>query len=270
MELGAGDGGSAAAGWWPARMDLEHLRTHHVVVAMSRHDAEVAVLAHRPLARRLARRYARGDPDLQEELEQVAALGLVKAAQRFEPHRGTTFSALAVPTVLGELRRHFRSYRWAAHVPRRLQEAYLLVREAEEQLTSERGRTPSAFELAEHLERSVEEIFDVRYATAALRPSSLDAPAPGADEAGASLAERLGCDEPGYGETELRDELDQALALLDPPADEAVRLRFQEELTVKEVAARIGVSPSHASKLVARSLATLRGVLEPRHATWSA
>ena len=94
------------------------------------HDVEATVLAHQPLARRLARRYARGDRELLEELEQVAALGLVQAARRYDPSRGTAFPTFAVPTVLGELRRHFRSTSWAAHVPRGLQEAYLRARAA--------------------------------------------------------------------------------------------------------------------------------------------
>jgi RNA polymerase sigma-B factor len=230
------------------------------------YDPEATVLAHQPLARRLARRYARGDADLQEELEQVAALGLVKAARRFDPARGTAFPTFAIPTVLGELRRHFRSTRWVAHVPRRLQESYLTVRETEIRLTAERGRTPSAAELAAQLAWTVEELLEVRSAASALAPVSLDAPMPADDDPSTPLADRLGVDDGGYAAAELRDELEQAIALLDPPADEAVRLRFQEQLTVKEVAARIGVSPSHASKLVERSLATLRTLLQPQAA----
>ena len=227
-------------------------------------DVEATVLAHQPLARRLARRYARGDADLLEELEQVAALGLVKAARRFEPARGTAFQTFAIPTVLGELRRHFRSTRWAAHVPRRLQEAYLTVRETESQMTAESGCAPSAADLSARLGWPVEELLEVRSAASALAPVSLDASGVGDDEEAAPLTERLGGEDSGYAATELRDELEQAIALLDPPADEALRLRFEEQLTVKEVAARIGVSPSHASKLVERSLSTLRASLSPQ------
>ena len=232
--------------------------------ASETYDVDATVLAHRPLARRLARRYARGDADLQEELEQVAALGLVKAARRFDPARGIAFPAFAVPTVLGELRRHFRSTRWAVHVPRRLQEAYLTVRETESRMIAERGCAPSAAELSARLGWPLEELLEVRSAASALAPVSLDATGSGDDGWAAPLAERVGSDDRGYAAAELRDELEQAIALLDPPADEAVRLRFQEQLTVKEVAARIGVSPSHASKLVERSLSTLRTLMRPQ------
>jgi RNA polymerase sigma-B factor len=227
-------------------------------------DVDATVMAHQPLGRRLARRYARGDAELLEELEQVAALGLVKAARRFDPERGTAFQTFAIPTVLGELRRHFRSTRWAVHVPRRLQEAYLAVRETESQMTAETGCAPSAADLCGRLGWPVEELLEVHSATSALTPVSLDARGVGDDEEAAPLVERVGSEDSGYAAAELRDELQQAIALLDPPADEAVRLRFEEQLTVKEVAARIGVSPSHASKLVERSLSTLRAIMRPQ------
>ena len=153
------------------------------------------VLAHRPLARRLARRYARGDRDLLEDLEQVAAVGLLQAARRFDPSRGTAFSTFAIPTVLGELRRYFRSTRWSAHVPRRLQEAYLEARDAEAQLMAQDGRVPSASRLAERLGWCVEGLLEVRYAAAALAPVSLDAPPTNVDdEAAGALRPTWRCD----------------------------------------------------------------------------
>jgi RNA polymerase sigma-B factor len=227
------------------------------------HDVEATVLAHRPLARRLARRYARGDRDVLEELEQVAALGLVQAARRFDPSRGTTFSAFAVPTILGELRRHFRATRWAAHVPRRLQESFLEVRAMEERLMAQDGRAPSAAQLAERLGWTVEDVLEVRSAASALAPVSLDRTITEDADAGSPLMERLGAEDPGYRAAELRDELEQAMAALDAPANEALRLRVEQDLSVGEVAARIGVSPSHASKILDRALRKLRTILAP-------
>ncbi len=226
---------------------------------------DALILAHRPLAHRLARRYARGDQDLLEDLEQVAAVGLVQAAQRYDPAHGTAFTTFAVPTILGELRRHFRTTRWAAHVPRRLQESYLATREAELEFAAATGRSPSPGDLAERLGWTPERVLEARAARAALAPVSLDAPVQD-DELASPLGERLGDEDDGYRRAELRDELDQALAALEPPADEAVRLRYEDELTMREVAARIGVSPSHASKLVDGALHALKAMLEPRSA----
>jgi RNA polymerase sigma-B factor len=229
------------------------------------HDTEDLVLEHQGLAKRLAWRYARGDRELAEDLEQVAALGLVQAAHRFDPERGTAFSTFAVPTIVGELRRHFRSSRWAAHVPRRLQEAYLAARDAEQALTLETGRPPGAAGLADYLGWTLEELLEARAAASALGTVSLDAPVAG-DDADTQLGERIGDDDPGYVVCELRDELEHALAMLDPSAEAAVRLRYEEELSYGEVAARIGVSASYAAKLVGGALQELRAMMQPQAA----
>lgn len=230
-------------------------------------DVEALVLSHFGLAKRLARRYARGDRQLMEELEQVAALGLVQAATRFDPSRGTAFSTFAVPTITGELRRYFRSARWAAHVPRRLQEAFLAARETEREMTARDGRPPGAARLAARLGWPLEELLEARAAAAALTPVSLDAP-PADEQDGATtpLSERLGAEDPGYRASELHDELEQALATLDPDTEDAVRLRFAEELSFGEVATRLGVSPSHASKLVGGALHELQHAIHPQAA----
>jgi RNA polymerase sigma-B factor len=152
-------------------------------------------------------------------------------------------------------------------VPRRLQESHLAAREAEKELSAASGRAPSAGELAERLGWTPEQVLEARAARAALAPVSLDAPLQDDDaEVATPLVERLGGEDDGYRRAELRDELDQALATLDPRADEAVRLRYEDELTMREVAARIGVSPSHASKLIDGALRALRAMLGPRSA----
>jgi RNA polymerase sigma-B factor len=236
---------------------------------MPRSDAnhrEDLVLTHQGLAKRLARRYASGDQQLAEELEQVAALGLVQAARRFDGTRGTAFSTFAVPTIVGELRRYFRNSRWAVHVPRRLQEAYLAARNAEQALARETGRPPGAAELAERLGWSLEMLLDARAAAGALAAVSLDAPTASGDDEDVPLGDRLGDEDPGYCACEVRDEIEHALATLDPSAEEAVRLRYQEELSYSEVAGRIGVSTSYAAKLVAGALHELRTTMQPQAA----
>src|SRR3954452_11935061 len=134
------------------------------------------VVEHLPLARRLARRYAHS-PEALEELVQVAALGLVRAARRFDPDRGVSFSSFAVPTILGELKRHFRDTRWALHVPRELQERSQRVESEIQRLTSALRRRPRPREVAESLGMQVEEVLEAREAFAGYDAASLDAPA---------------------------------------------------------------------------------------------
>src|SRR4051812_39807661 len=128
-----------------------------MTIASTTSDREETVVRHLPLARKLARRYARSD-DMLEELEQVAALGLVKAVDRFDPSRGTAFTSFAVPTILGELKRHFRDTRWALHVPRELQERSQRVARAVDRLTTEAGRSPTVAEVADRLGMPVEDV----------------------------------------------------------------------------------------------------------------
>lgn len=233
------------------------LRTHDLVMAPTdRERRDALVLSHVALARRLARRYAHGDPDLLEDLEQVASLALVQAAGRYDHSRGTAFSTFAVPTIVGELRRHFRTNRWAVHVPRRLQEAYLQARAAERAFTAQHGRVPGAAELADRLGWPLDDLLEARAAAEALSPASLTEPI-GGDPDAPTLGERLGSEDPAFRICDLRDELDQAIAQLAPPADQAVRLRFGAEMTYGEIAGRLGVSPSHASSLVGRALSQM-------------
>ena len=147
-----------------------------------------------PLARHVAARY-RGGSEPFEDLEQVAALGLVKAIDRFDAGRGTSFTSYAVPTISGEVRRHFRDHTWALRVPRDLQELAIKVSKAEAALQLELGRAPTAAELADRLDCTVEELLEARDAAGANRMSSLDAPMGSDEDEGASLADMLGADD---------------------------------------------------------------------------
>jgi len=235
-------------------------------------DVEGLIDRHRGLARGLARRFSRR-PDQLEDLEQVAYLGLVKAAQRFDADRGTAFSTFAVPTVLGELRRFCRDTHWPAHVPRPVQERVRGVRKAEDALLARTGRAPGVAEVAALAGLTEEEVLEARLAASSRTCLSLTQSPDRDDPQGDRGAEVLAVDDDGYQRAEDRDELERALSELDPDARAAVRLRVLHDFTVAEVADRLGLTPSQASKLLARSLADLRTTLSsdaasapPRHA----
>src|SRR4051812_12740220 len=174
------------------------------------------ILRHLPLARRLARRYAHSS-ESQEELTQVASLGLIKAIDRYDPDRGTSLASFAVPTILGELKRHFRDTRWALHVPRDLQERAQRVESELDRLTSELGRSPTRAELADAVGIGVEELIEAREACAGYDAASLDARACGGDDAEdfTSAGDMLASDEHGYALAEEWASIEPALAKLD-------------------------------------------------------
>ena len=163
-----------------------------------------------PLARALARRYGRSSEPF-DDLMQVASLGLLKAIDRYDPQRGHSFQAFAVPTILGEMRRYFRDCGWAVHVPRSAQERALRVRDAEHHISSERGRAPTVSQLAEYLEIDTEEVIDALQAIQSYETVSLDAPRPGGDEDACSYGDLLGDEDLGYEFVELSATLADAM-----------------------------------------------------------
>jgi len=215
-----------------------------------------------PLARHVASRY-RGGSEPFEDLEQVAALGLVKAIDRFDADRGTSFTSYAVPTISGEVRRHFRDHTWALRVPRDLQELAIKVSKAEAALQLELGRAPTAAELADRLDCSVEELLEARDAAGANRMSSLDAPMGSDEDEGASLADMLGADDERLEDVERVMTVDSALASLDERSRTILRLRFNEELTQAAIGERIGLSQMHVSRLIRQALDTLNDAAAP-------
>jgi RNA polymerase sigma-B factor len=211
-----------------------------------------------PLARKLAWRYAHSSEPF-EDLAQVASLALVKAVDRFDPDRGTGFASFAIPTILGELRRYFRDCAWSVHVPRRAQERAALVAEASEWLTSQRGRAPTASQLAQYLEISLDEILDGLYAGQAYATKSLDESAgPLEDEAARAVGETLGAEDDRYELIEADAAVAQALRSLPERERQILRLRFLEEMTQSEIAAQMRLSQMQISRLLRRSLDRLR------------
>ncbi len=211
---------------------------------------------HLPLARRLASRY-RNSGESSDDLEQVASLGLIKAIDRYRPEAGA-FARFAVPTIVGELKRHFRDKGWGMHVPRYLQERVMEVNDAVERLATELGRSPTPRDVAESTGHPVEEVLEAMHAAGAYSPMSLDSPQPGGDaEDENTLGQRLGKEDPQYELAEWRPTVAPALAALPEREREILRLRFQEDLTQSEIASRIGISQMHVSRLLRRSLETL-------------
>ena len=214
-----------------------------------------------PLARRIARRYRRSDEPL-DDLEQVATLGLIKAIDRFDPAREVAFSSFAVPTMLGEIKRHFRDNGWAVHVPRGMQERVMKVDGALREISRREGRTPSAEEVALATELSVEEVLEALEAGTAYDAVSLDAHRFGDDQEGDTYADFVGAEDERFDLVEYGVTIAPTLQAL-PARDRAVlHLRFGEDLTQAEIATRVGVSQMHVSRLIRRSLERLRAVAE--------
>jgi RNA polymerase sigma-B factor len=206
-----------------------------------------------PLARALAGRYAnRGEP--LDDLVQVACIGIMKAIDGFDIGREVRFSSYATPTVLGEIKRHFRDKTWAMRVPRGLQELQLQVAKARDKLTNELGRSPTVQELADSVDAPFEEVLATIQSVSARRTRSLDEPT-GDD---VTLADSLGFQDPELERAEMRALLDGALDVLSPRDQEVLRLRFAEDMTQTQIAERIGVSQMQVSRLIRQSLARLR------------
>ena len=218
-----------------------------------------------PLARSLARRYRRGGEPL-DDLVQVASVALVKALARFDDERGVPFASYAVPTIVGELKRHLRDTRWAAYVPQRMRERVLEVNSAEESLRRALGRSPTVHEVAREVRIDAAEVTDALSAATAYDAVSLDSPAHGhGAEPGPSLADSLGFEEERYELVEYGVTIGVALRALPARQRAILRLRFHEDMTQAEIAERLGMSQMHVSRLLRQALDRLREVARARH-----
>ena len=203
-----------------------------------------------PLARSLAVQYRHAREPF-EDLCQVANLGLVKAVDRFDPDRGIAFTSYAVPTILGELKRHFRDRTWSIHMSRGVQESIARVDKATETLRQHLGRYPSASEVADHCGMTIEDVTEARLADNASRMSSLDAPIQ-RDEG--DMSELLGCEDSGLERVEDALWIEQLAGELTPREREILRLRFVEDLVQREIAERVGISQMHVSRVLRQAL----------------
>ncbi len=214
-----------------------------------------------PLARDLARRYVYRDESF-DDLLQVASLGLLKAIDRFDPDRGTKFTSYAAPTILGELKRHFRDKGWALHVPRDLQERALAVGREAEALTKQLGRSPKPREVARALGCSVEEVLEAQQAAASYEAASLDARVARDDDESASLVDLLGEDDSAYELVAERDAIASEWKELPDVEATVLGLRFMHGLHQREIGERIGYSQMHVSRLLRRALNRLETAAE--------
>jgi len=214
-----------------------------------------------PLARHLASRYARHG-DSVDDLMQVASIGLIKAVDRFDPSRGTAFSSFAVPSILGEIKRHFRDHEWAAHVPRGLQERSLRVARETERLVGKLGRSPTPGEIAEACGESVEDVLEAMEAARAQSSASLDAPLSQSDDGVGTYADTAGELDDRYELIEYRSVIGATLAALPSRDRRVLAMRFGGDMTQSEIASRIGISQMHVSRLIRRALRRLATVAE--------
>lgn len=209
-----------------------------------------------PLARTIARRYESRRVPI-EDLVQVAAIGLMKAIDRYDPERGIAFSSYAVPTMVGEVQRHFRDHTWGVRPPRELQERAQRVLNANRDLGAELGRPPTAGELATRLQLSLEQVVDALQACDARDITSLDRPRTVGDDTDSTFGDTIGGEDPGFERAEQRATAERLMDVLDDREREILRLRFHEDLTQAEIGERIGCSQMHVSRLVRNALGKL-------------
>jgi RNA polymerase sigma-B factor len=240
-------------------LEREELRALFIKYRQTRDRAIRDELAesHLPLATHLAKRFdRRGEP--LEDLIQVASLGLLKAIDRYEPDRGVEFSTFAVPTIVGELKRHFRDRAWSVRVPRRVQELHLELGAAVGELTHELHRSPTITELANRIGASVDDVLQAMDAGHAYRSDSLDAPSSTSGSESSTLASRLGEEDSGLADLVERTEIASLLATLPERERTIIVLRFFAGLTQSEIADRVGISQMQVSRLLTRTLDSLR------------
>ena len=210
-----------------------------------------------PLADHIARRFdGRGEP--RDDLVQVARVGLVNAVIRFDVETGSDFVSFAVPTIMGEVRRHFRDNSWSVKVPRRLKELHLRLGAATSELSQRLGRAPTATELAAELDMDREEVVEGLIAGSSYNTLSIDSGGGGSDEDAPAIVDTLGDVDLSLDQIENREALRPLLAALPERERTVLLLRFFESLTQTQIAERVGISQMHVSRLLARSLATLR------------
>jgi RNA polymerase sigma-B factor len=243
-----------------ARLTDEHL-ARLCADKQDRLAAELLLRRYVPLARALARRYAH-TTEPPEDLAQVACTAFIAALPRFNPERGSSLRAFAVPTMLGELRRYFRDAGWAVHVPRSLQESSQAVRAAVERLSARGGRPPTIRELATETQMGTEAVVEALEVSSAYRADSLDEPE--RDEDSPPSGARLGYDDDGFARAEHRVSLSRALRTLPARERTIIEMRFGRELTQSEIARSLGISQMHVSRLLRRALERMELVMEPQ------
>ena len=239
-----------------ARRQREDQRLMRKVQTGDDRAREELIERYMPLARSLALRYRRASEPL-DDLIQVASVGLVKAVDRWDPDRGLAFSSYAVPTILGELRRYFRDSTWDVRPARDLQELCLSVEQARDALWLDLGRSPTVADIAAYVKRPPEQVLEALQASEGRSLRSLDAPVHEEEGDSTSAGDLIGDADPGFERVEDGATIEQLTSILDDRAREILHLRFGEDMLQSEIAARVGCSQMHVSRIIRSSLERL-------------
>lgn len=246
------------------RVAWDKERTHKLFARYTKHHDKEAreqlIVAHLNLVRFLASKFKnRGEP--LDDLIQVGTIGLIKAIDRFEPDRGLEFTTYATPTILGEIKRHFRDKGWSVRVPRRLQELSAKVNQVTDELTLQLQRSPSIEEIAAHLHTSVDEVLEAMESSSAYSSVSLEGG--GADDEAPSIIDHYASEDKDLASSDDRMLLEDAIRDFSPREQEVIRMRFVDGLTQVEIARKLEVSQVQISRLLRRTLRRLQDKIDP-------
>ena len=223
---------------------------------------EKLVMSHLNLVRFIANKFKnRGEPI--DDLVQVGYLGLLKAIDRFDPARGLEFTTFATPTIMGEIKRHFRDKGWSVRVPRRLQELSAKVNQATDTLTSQLQRSPTIAEIAEYLDATVDEVLEAMESSSAYSSVSLEAPSGMEDDDAPSVIDRYATEDEKLAFTDDRIIIEEALASFSPREREVIEMRFLQGMTQIEIAEKLGISQVQVSRLLRRTLKKIQEKIDP-------
>ena len=220
------------------------------------------IVSHLNLVRFLASKFKNRGESL-EDLIQVGTIGLIKAIDRFDPDRGLEFTTYATPTIMGEIKRHFRDKGWSVRVPRRLQELSAKVNQATDELTNQLQRSPSVAEIAEYLGSTVDEVLEAMESSSAYSSVPLEGGGSGEDDEAPSVIDHYATEDPDLAASDDRIVLEQAIADFSPREREVVKMRFEEGLTQVEIAERLGISQVQVSRLLRRTLRRIQDKIDP-------
>ena len=220
------------------------------------------IVSHLNLVRFLASKFKNRGESL-EDLVQVGTIGLIKAIDRFDPERGLEFTTYATPTIMGEIKRHFRDKGWSVRVPRRLQELSAKVNQATDELTNQLQRSPSVDEVAERVGASVDEVLEAMESSSAYSSVPLEGGSSSEDEESASVIDHYVTEDADLAASDDRIVLEEAIADFSPREQEVIHMRFVEGLTQVEIADRLGVSQVQVSRLLRRTLRRIQEKIDP-------
>lgn len=223
---------------------------------------EKLVMSHLNLVRFIANKFKnRGEPI--DDLIQVGYLGLLKAIDRFDPSRGLEFTTFATPTIMGEIKRHFRDKGWSVRVPRRLQELSAKVNQATDTLTSQLQRSPTIAEIADYLDATVDEVLEAMESSSAYSSVSLEAPSGADDDDTPSVIDRYATEDSDLAFTDDRIIIEEALASFSPRERDVIEMRFLKGMTQIEIAEELGISQVQVSRLLRRTLKKIQDKIDP-------